>query len=47
VVLAYDYDGRLKGKVLETGYEFWGIIEASDRAIATLTGMKKVWSSSP
>ena len=47
VVLAYDYNGKLKGKVLETGYEFLGVIEASDRAIATLTGMKKVWSSSP
>jgi len=47
VVLAYDYDGKLKGKVLETGYEFRGIIEASDRAIATLTRMKKVWVSSP
>jgi hypothetical protein len=32
---------------LETGYEFRGIIEASDRAIATLTRMKKVWVSSP
>jgi hypothetical protein len=47
VVLAYDYNGKLKGKVLEIGYEFLGVIEASDRAIATLTGMKKAWSSSP
>lgn len=45
VVLAYDYSGRFKGKVLETGYECFGVIEPTPPALQVIAKLQGVWRS--
>lgn len=45
VVLAYDYFGRFRGKVLETGYECLGVIEPTPQALQIIAKFQDAWRS--
>lgn len=45
VVLAYDYSGRFRGKVLEVGYECVGVIEPSPQMLQTIAKLQDTWRS--
>jgi len=45
VVLAYDYSGRFRRKVLEAGYECVGIIEPSPQMLQTIAKLQGAWRS--